>query len=71
MALLKGERANFATIQRACRNGDLALVECTDRKTGKRVAVVAAIGRDNGEFVISPLCRLFDGNPYDELDPPS
>ncbi len=71
MPLLESERANFDTIERACANGHLALVECTDHETGRRVAVVAAIGRDNEDYVVTPLARLFDGNPYDQLDPPA
>jgi hypothetical protein len=70
MALLEGERANYATILRAGRDGALALVECTERASGKRVAVLAAIGRDREDYVITPLARLFDGNPYEQLDPP-
>jgi hypothetical protein len=71
MALLDGERANYQTLLRASDNGDLALIECTERATGRRVAVLAAIAFNGDEYVITPLARLFDSNPYEDLDPPS
>lgn len=70
MPIAQGYKANFQTLQRACRNGDLALLECTDKATGAPVIVVCAVGRDAGEYVLSPVARMFDGNPYDELNPP-
>jgi hypothetical protein len=71
MALKSGDRSNFETLQRAAGNGDLALIETTDKATGKYVAVVAAVWRNEvGEYEIVPIARLFAGNPYDELNPP-
>lgn len=67
----KGHRATLETIQRAARNGALAIVACTDKATKRPVTVLCAIGRENDDYVISPLAKLFDGNPYDELDPPT
>lgn len=69
--LRPGDRVNFDTLRRACDAGDLALVECTNRG-GQYVAVLAAVGYDavSQEFVLTPLARMFDGNPYDEVRPP-
>jgi hypothetical protein len=63
-------RRTFQVLQDACDNHDLALMQCTEVKTGNPVDVICAVNRlpDGGaEFV--PLARMFDGNPYDELLP--
>lgn len=67
----EGYKANFETLNRAADNGHLALVECRDKKTGKPVLAVCAMGWDGNEYQIVPLAKMFDGNPYEELDPPS
>jgi Family of unknown function (DUF6117) len=70
MAISEGYKANFETIKRAAGNNDLALMECTDKTTGKPIMVVCAVSTSNGEYVMSPLAKLFDDNPYEELIPP-
>jgi hypothetical protein len=70
-AIAKGHAANLKTLTRAFRNGDVALVDCRDKATGKPVVVLAMIGRDGDEYIITPVAKMFDGNPYDELDPPN
>lgn len=69
--LRPGDRANYDTLRRACSAGDLALVECTDHG-GQYVAVLAAVAYDatTGEYCLTPLVRMFDGNPYDQVQPP-
>lgn len=71
MAIQNGYKANFETLKRAAHDGDLALMECADKVTGKTVVVICAVGRGRvaGEYVFSPLAKMFDGNPYDELNP--
>ena len=72
MALLPGHVANFETLKRASKNGDLALMECTDAKTGQYTAVICCVQREgNGDYSMVPVARMFDGNPYDELLPPA
>jgi len=71
MAIPKGYKANLDTIIRAAKNGDLCLMECTDKATGKGVIALCAAGRDGNEIVMAPLAKLFDANPYDELNPPT
>lgn len=66
----QGYKHNFSVLQRACHNDDLALMECTDKETGKKVVVICAVHMDNGEYVFTPLAKMFDGNPYEELNPP-
>lgn len=72
MAIPKGHKANFETLQRACENGDLALMECVDKNTGAPVITICAVSceGEEGEFVFTPLARMFDGNPYEQLVPP-
>lgn len=70
MALKDGHKHNFAEIQRAAENGDLGLLECTCKKTGRVIAVVVAISHDADGINIVPLAKMFDGNPYDQVAPP-
>jgi hypothetical protein len=69
----KGNKANFKTLQKAFKNGDVALMECTLKATGKKVDVICAVckGRDP-KFPIEmvPFAMLFNDNPYDLLVPP-
>ena len=73
MAISKGYLANFKTLTKAFANKHTGLVECTDAATGKPVMVICAFGydKDTGEVTTVPLAKLFDGNPYEELLPPS
>lgn len=70
MSIADGHKTNFETLKRAAANGDLALLECTDAKTGQPVVALCAVGRDKEEYFFTPLARFFDGNPYEELAPP-
>ena len=45
-------------------------MECTDAVTGKPVIAICAVNTVNGEYEFSPLAKMFDGNPYEELNPP-
>lgn len=67
---LDGYKPNFETLQRAGRCDDLALAECTDVKTGARVAVVCAVQRSGDSVEMVPLAKMFDGDPYEEVLPP-
>lgn len=67
----KGYTQNFETLRRAFHNKDVCLAECTDAKTGARVIAVCAVHRDKtGGVTLTPLAKMFDGNPYKELLPP-
>lgn len=71
MSITEGYKANFDTLCRAAKNNDLAIMECTSAATGEPVMVVCAVGRDtDGSYVFSPVAKMFDGNPYEELIPP-
>lgn len=62
--------ANFKTLCRAVLAGDVALMECTDVHTRKPVVVLCMVSTDKGEFLMTPVAKMFDGNPYEELVPP-
>jgi hypothetical protein len=71
MAINDARRTNFNTLLTAARNGDLALLECTDKQTGEPVYVLCAVQADpDGMYSMVPLAKQFMDNPYDEVDPP-
>jgi hypothetical protein len=63
-------KANFETLRLAFKNGDTALVECTDANTGEVVIAICAVFKDGGSVAVVPLAKMFNGNPYEELMPP-
>lgn len=71
MALLQGHAANFDTMLRAARDGNLALMECRDAATGEYRAVICAVTVVEGEYLMTPFGHLADGNPYDAYIPPT
>jgi hypothetical protein len=71
MAIPDHARANFDTLLRAARDGNLALMECLDAATREPRYVLCTVGRNDDEFVFTPFCHLADGNPYDAYVPPN
>jgi hypothetical protein len=71
MAIPDAFRRNFSTLLRAAESGDLALVECTDAETGEPRYVICAVGREGGDYVMTPFGHLHDGNPFDVYRPPA
>lgn len=72
MSIPTGHQTNFNTMLKAAKNGDLALLECTDAKSGAPVYTVVMVGRTKGGgFQMTPVAKMFDGNPYDEVSPPA
>lgn len=70
MAIKTGYQINFQTLLRAAKAGDLAIMECTDKKTGKPVITVCCVSYEGNEYDFTPIAKMFDGNPYEELEPP-
>lgn len=64
---------NFQELVRAIMAGDVGLMECQDAKTKEPVVVICAFQRndENNEITTIPLAKMFDGNPYDQLIPPT
>jgi hypothetical protein len=71
MSIPEYARANFQTLLRAAKDGNLALMECTDAITGQRRYVVCAVGREGTDFPFTPFGHLADGNPFDAYVPPA
>jgi len=72
MAIAPGYKENFQTLLTAAKDDNLCLLECTDVATGKPVMVICAVMRlGDGSMQLAPFAKLFDGNPYEELIPPS
>ena len=66
----KKARMLFSEVCDAAHANELCLVECVDRKTGKKVNVLCATSTEDGVVCMQPLARLFSGNPYNEVVPP-
>jgi Family of unknown function (DUF6117) len=49
MAIPDGIKQNFETLRKAFNNGDIALMECTDKTTGMPAYVVCAVAFDGEE----------------------
>ncbi len=71
MSIPDHARANFQTLLRAAVAGDLALVECADAATGEPRCVICAVGRDDGDYVLTPFGHLAPGDPYEAYVPPA
>jgi hypothetical protein len=71
MSIPDHARANFRTLLHAAADGNLALMECADAKTGEPRYVIGAVGCDGADFLFTPFGHLTDGNPYDAYLPPS
>ena len=71
MSIPEYARANFQTLLRAAKDGNLALMECTDAITGERRYVVCAVVREGTDFLFTPFGHLADGNPFDAYVPPA
>lgn len=70
MSIPDHARRNFQTLLRAAEAGHLALMECTDAVTGEPRYVIAAMGRDGSDYVMTPFGHLAEGNPYEAYIPP-
>lgn len=71
MAIPDGPRANFETLIKAAKAGDLALMECTEVASGETRYVLCAVGRDGDNYVMTPFGHLAPGNPYEAYIPPT
>ena len=60
---------NFKTLQRAFLEGNVCIMECTDKVTDEKVAVICAVNI-NGQLEMVPMAMFFNENPYERLTPP-
>jgi hypothetical protein len=71
MAIPEIYARNFQTLLRAAREGDLALLECADALTGAPRYVICAVGRQGGDYLLTPFGHLYEGNPFEAYVPPT
>ena len=71
MTIVQQQKPNFETLRQAFGNGDVALLECQLISTGESVAVVTAVNHDGENCVFVPVAMMFNGNPYELLNPPN
>ncbi|MBA4040539.1 MAG: hypothetical protein C0474_01805 [Sphingobium sp.] len=71
MAIPDYARANFESLMKAAQAGDLALMECTEVASGETRYVLCAVGRNAGDYVMTPFGHLAPGNPYEAYIPPA
>ncbi len=72
MPLAEGHKQNFDTLRQAFFAEDVALMECQLAATGEPVAVICAANRlADGGVEFAPFAMMFQGNPYEMLNPPS
>lgn len=71
MAIPDHACANFETLLQAAQAGDLALMECTEVASGETRYVLCAVGRNAGDYVMTPFGHLAPGNPYEAYIPPA
>lgn len=70
--LLPGYKANFKQLQRASKNGDLALVSAIRKSDRANVALVCAMqwNEDNTIMPI-PIAVMVEGNPFELFEDPT
>jgi hypothetical protein len=70
MAISNKDKAAFECIKAGVEDGNLCLVECTEKETGKEItAVCGAIEIGDGSVMFIPVAKLFEGNPFEEIVP--
>lgn len=69
--IVQKHKENFETLRRAFLDDRVALLECTDKKTGEKVAVIVALNQEeNEEIGFVPFAAFYNENPYERLEPP-
>ena len=72
LALRRGDKANFNTLLKAAKAGEVCLFSTTRKADKAKVALICAVNRDpslGGEFV--PLAVMIEGNPYELFEAPT
>lgn len=67
MAIPESTIENFRTLQRAMENGDIGLLEVTDKKTGEVMDAIVAMHTEDDMLCMTPFAVMFRENPFDRL----
>lgn len=74
MAIPAHQIANFETLQRAVRGGNVCLMECRDRESGELIDAICMVNRgEGGTMTMLPVAvmpRSPEGPLFDRLVPP-
>jgi Family of unknown function (DUF6117) len=76
MAIPDAIKTNFNSLERAFRNGDIALLECRNRSNGEPAYAICAINLrrqtdSEPEIEMVPFGLMFNDVPYEMLIPAS
>jgi len=72
MKLTETDKTNFASLQRACEDGDLALVSAIRKADQKPVALVCAMQVNEDETITPvPYAVMIEGNPFEDFEDPT
>ncbi len=63
-------KKNFETLIRAIKDNAVAIMECTEKSTGEKKAVICAMVFDGKEYSFTPFASFYNGNPFELLTPP-
>ena len=70
MASPQPDRTTFDTLLRAAADGNLALLECADARTGEPRYVLCAVAFDGASYCMTPFGHLADDDPFALYRPP-
>lgn len=70
MPLADAHKADFDTLVKAIKAGDVALLEHELAATGETAAVLCTAVRVSSKVEYFPFAMLFTGNPYKVIQPP-
>jgi hypothetical protein len=76
MAIPDAIKNNFNTLEKAFRNGDIALLECLNGANGEPAYAICAVNvirqaNSEPEIEMVPLGLMFSSDPYETLIPAS
>jgi hypothetical protein len=64
------QKINFETLCNAIEAGDVCLVAGRRTSDGSSVALICAVGQDEGgDATLTPFAELVDADPFDEYVP--
>ena len=66
----EGHKVNLETINQAARNGQMGLSQVKLKDKDEYHTLLCAFSYQGSEVVVTPLARLFDGDPYELYEGP-
>lgn len=70
MAIPKGVKKNFETLQRAFADEQVCVMEVLDKKTGEIVDAICMVNMVGDEYNLVPVAFMPRENPYERFAPP-